>query len=59
LMRRRTAAKLPRVSRRTLWIVLMVIAVVILIWILGYALFNADGSTPGTGTGERITGPTP
>jgi hypothetical protein len=47
------------VSRRTLWIVLMVIAAVILVWILGYALFNADGSSPGAGTGERITGPTP
>jgi hypothetical protein len=37
----------------------MVGAVVLLIWILGYALFNADSSTPGTGTGERISGPTP
>lgn len=55
----RGAAKLSSVSRRTLGIVLMVVAAAILIWILGYTLFNADGSTPGTGTGERITGPTP
>jgi flagellar basal body-associated protein FliL len=47
------------VSRRTLWILLMVIAAVILIWILGYVVFNTGGSIPGSGTGDTITEPTP
>jgi hypothetical protein len=45
----------PRVVR----IVLIVLAIVVAIWIVGYALFNVGGSTPGSGTGEMITEPTP
>ena len=45
----------PRVVR----IVLIVLAIAVVLWIVGYFLFNLGGSEPGSGTGETITEPTP
>jgi hypothetical protein len=59
LIARFSDARLKRVSARTRNIVLIVAATVVLIWIVGYMLFNVGGSTPGTGTGDVITEPTP
>jgi hypothetical protein len=51
--------EVPR--RRILRIVLIVVAVVVVVWLIGlligYALFNAGGSVPGTGTGDIIGTP--
>ena len=48
-------------GRRTLRIVLIVAAVVVVLWLIGqlisYTLFNAGGTVPGTGTGEIIGTP--
>jgi hypothetical protein len=46
-------------SHRTRNVVLIVVAAVVLLWIVGYALFNMGGTTPGTGTGDVVTQPTP
>jgi hypothetical protein len=48
-------AEVPR--RRILRIVLIVVAVVVLVWLIGYTLFNVGGLIPGTGTGDVITTP--
>jgi hypothetical protein len=45
--------EVPR--RRILRIVLIVVAVVVLVWLIGYTLFNVGGSIPGTGTGDVVT----
>jgi hypothetical protein len=45
--------EVPR--RRILRIVLIVVAVVVLVWLIGYTLFNVGGSIPGTGTGDVAT----
>jgi len=47
------------VSRRTLRIVFVVVAIVVLLWIVGYVLFNNGDSAPGSGTGDTVTEPTP
>jgi hypothetical protein len=47
--------EVPR--RRILRIVLIVVAVVVVIWLIGYTLFNVGGSVPGTGTGDIVTTP--
>jgi hypothetical protein len=39
-------------TRNTLRTVLIVVAVVILLWIIGYILFNVGGTIPGTGLGD-------
>jgi nicotinamide riboside transporter PnuC len=44
----------PRNIRR---IVLIVVAVLVLIWIVGYILFNIGGTVPGTGEGDIIQTP--
>jgi cell division protein FtsW (lipid II flippase) len=44
------------VSRRTRNIVLAVVAIAILVWIVGYTLFNIGGTVPGSGEGDVITG---
>ena len=46
---------MPR--RRTLRIVLIVAAAVVLVWLIGYTLFNVGGLIPGTGTGDVVTTP--
>jgi hypothetical protein len=43
--------------RRTLRIVLIVVAVVVVLWLIGYTLFNVGGLIPGTGTGDVVTTP--
>ncbi len=48
-------AEVPR--RRTLRIVLIVAAAVVLVWLIGYTLFNVGGLIPGTGTGDVVTTP--
>ena len=41
------------VPRRRIWpIVLIVVAVLVLVWVIGYTLFNLGGSIPGNGTGD-------
>jgi hypothetical protein len=35
---------------------MLVVAVAVALAIVGYALFNTGGSTPGSGTGETLTG---
>jgi hypothetical protein len=45
--------EVPR--RRILRIVLIVVAVVVLVWLIGYTLFSMGGSIPGTGTGDVVT----
>jgi hypothetical protein len=47
--------EVPR--RRILRIVLIVVAVVVVLWLIGYTLFNLGGSVPGTGTGDIVTTP--
>jgi len=51
--------EVPR--RRILRIVLIVAAVVVVLWliglVIGYTLFDVDGSVPGTGTGDIVTTP--
>jgi hypothetical protein len=51
--------EVPR--RRILRIVLLVVAVVVVVWLIalliGYTLFNAGGSVPGTGTGDIVQTP--
>jgi hypothetical protein len=37
--------------RRLLRIVLIVLAIVILLWLVGYTLFNIGGMVPGSGEG--------
>jgi hypothetical protein len=34
-----------------------VVAVVVLVWLIGYTLFNVGGLIPGTGTGDVVTTP--
>jgi hypothetical protein len=41
--------------RKTLRIVMIVVAVVVVVWIIGYTLFNVGGLIPGTGTGDVVT----
>jgi hypothetical protein len=48
---------IPALSSRAVRILVGVIAIVVAIWIVGYTLFTADGSAPGTGTGESTTVP--
>jgi hypothetical protein len=43
--------------RKTLRIVLIVVAVVVVVWLIGYTLFNVGGLIPGTGTGDVVTTP--
>jgi hypothetical protein len=38
-------------------IVLIVVAVLVVLWLIGYTLFNVGGVVPGTGTGDVITTP--
>jgi hypothetical protein len=45
--------EVPR--RRILRTVLIVIAVVVVVWLIGYTLFNVGGLIPGTGTGDVVT----
>ena len=40
-------------------ILLIVLALVVVIQLAGYVILNMGGSTPGSGTGEIITEPTP
>jgi hypothetical protein len=47
--------EVPR--RRILRIVLIVVAVVVIVWLIGYTLFNVGGTIPGTGTGDVVTTP--
>jgi hypothetical protein len=42
------------VSRRTRNIVLIVLAAVVVLWIVGYTLFNVGGSEPGSGEGDPV-----
>jgi hypothetical protein len=44
----------PRNIRR---IVLIVVAVLVLLWIAGYILFNVGGTVPGTGEGDILQTP--
>jgi hypothetical protein len=57
LIGRARTARLSAVSRRTRNIVLAVVALVILVWIVGYTLFNMGETVPGYGEGEVITTP--
>jgi hypothetical protein len=43
--------------RRWVRIIAIVVAVAVALGIVGYLLFNLDGETPGSGTGETITEP--
>jgi hypothetical protein len=43
--------------RRTLRIVLVIVAVVVVVWLIGYTLFIVGGMIPGTGTGDVVTTP--
>jgi hypothetical protein len=45
--------EVPR--RRILRIALIVVAVVVVVWLIGYTLFNVGGLIPGTGTGDVVT----
>jgi hypothetical protein len=47
------------VSPRVVRILLIVLTVALMLYLLGYLIFNSGGSAPGTGTGEILTGPTP
>ncbi len=38
-------------------IVLIVFAVIVLIWVVGYIVFNVGGVVPGTGEGDIIQTP--
>jgi hypothetical protein len=38
-------------------IVLVVLAVLVLIWVVGYILFNVGGTVPGTGEGDIFQTP--
>jgi hypothetical protein len=44
------------VPRTWVRILLIVLAVAVVLYLVGYLIFNAGGSTPGSGTGETITG---
>jgi hypothetical protein len=46
-------------TSRVLLIALAVAFGVVALYLLGLALFESGGSTPGSGTGERITVTTP
>jgi hypothetical protein len=47
------------VHSRRRWgrIVLVVLAVLVLIWVVGYILFNVGGTVPGTGEGDILQTP--
>jgi hypothetical protein len=45
----------PRVTR----ILLIALAITLVLYLVGYLIFNSGGTVPGTGTGEIVTGPTP
>jgi hypothetical protein len=47
------------VSRRTRNIALVVVAIVVVLWIVGYTLFNVGGYAPGNGEGEPLNVTTP
>jgi hypothetical protein len=47
--------EVPR--RKILRIVLIVVAAVVVVWLIGYTLFNVGGTVPGTGTGDIVTTP--
>jgi hypothetical protein len=47
--------EVPR--RKILRIVLILVAVVIVVWLISYALFNVGDVIPGTGTGDVVTTP--
>jgi hypothetical protein len=59
LMQGRPRGKLSAMSRRARNIVLIVAAAVVVLWIVGYTVFNMGGSTPGSGEGDVITRTTP
>jgi hypothetical protein len=44
------------VSHRTRNIVLIVLASLVVIWIVGYTLFNVGGKIPGSGEGDPVSG---
>jgi hypothetical protein len=43
-----------QVRGRLLRIVLIVVAILILLWIVGYILFNVGGTVPGSGEGDQL-----
>jgi hypothetical protein len=47
------------VSPRVVRILLIVLAAALMLYLMGYVIFNSGGSAPGMGTGEILTGPTP
>jgi hypothetical protein len=44
-------------KRRIVRIVVIVIAIIVVLWLVGYTLFNVGGTSPGTGTGDVLTTP--
>jgi hypothetical protein len=46
-------------SHRTRNVVLIVAAAVVVLWIVGYTLFNVGGTSPGSGEGDVVTQTTP